>query len=63
MAQKFSDMRSVSLTETQGKALDVQAAKEGRKAGNLIRHAVCRYLEDAGALPSQGVEDDADDEE
>ena len=50
--QKFTDMRSVSLTEVQGRALDQQAAMEGRKAGNLIRLALCEYLRKTGALPA-----------
>ena len=50
--QKFTDMRSVSFTQAQGAALDAQAAKEGRKAGNLIRMAVCEYLRNVGALPT-----------
>ena len=65
-AQKFTDMRSVSLTVQQGAALDKQASKEGRKAGNLIRLAICKYLEEAGALPVQinaGEASDEDEEE
>ena len=62
--QKFTDMRSVSFTETQGNALDNQAAKEGRKAGNLIRMAVCEYLRNVGALPAiEGLATADDDEE
>ena len=62
--QKFTDMRSVSLTEAQGAALDRQAAKEGRKAGNLIRMALCEYLLSVGALPAaDGLSGAADEEE
>ena len=63
MAHRYTDMRSVSLTEAQGKAVDEQAAKEGRKAGNLMRHAINKYLEEVGALTSQEDEDDASEEE
>ena len=63
--KKFTDMRSVSFTEEQGKALDVQAKKEGRKAGNLIRFVVCNYLEEKKALSAAESLGDAsyDDEE
>ena len=61
--QKFTDMRSVSLTEAQGNALDKQAAKEGRKAGNLIRLAVCNYLRAEGALPALDCVGDIDEDE
>jgi hypothetical protein len=61
--QKYTDMRSVSLTEEQGCALDKQAAAEDRKAGSLIRLAVTQYLMAKGALPSTAEEDEADDEE
>lgn len=63
MAHRYTDMRSVSLTPAQGEAVDVQAHKEGRKAGNLMRRAICKYLEEVGALTSQGTEDDADENE
>jgi len=61
--QKFTDMRSVSFTKEQGKALDAQAAAEGRKAGNLIRLATCKYLRDIGKLPPRDGGGDSDDEE
>lgn len=63
MAHKYVDMRSVSLTAAQGAAVDAQALKEGRKAGNLMRHAINKYLEEVGALASQEMEDDASEEE
>ena len=59
--QKFTDMRSVSFTKAQGIALDNQAAKEGRKAGNLIRLAVCEYLRRVDAYPVQLDTSDIDD--
>lgn len=65
--QKFTDMRSVSFTKAQGIALDNQAAKEGRKAGNLIRLAVCEYLQRVEALPvplnTSDIDDINEDEE
>ena len=61
--QKFVDMRSVSLTEEQGAALDKQAAVEDRKAGSLIRLAVVQYLVRVGALPSTTEEGEVDDPE
>lgn len=62
-SKKFTDMRSVSLTKEQGEALDKQAAAEGRKAGNLIRLALCEYLKNAGALPVQENVIEAGDED
>ncbi|MBT9168104.1 MAG: hypothetical protein DDT19_01449 [Syntrophomonadaceae bacterium] len=61
--QKFTVMRSVSFTEEQDKALIAQAAAEGRKAGNLIRLAMCKYLRDVGKLLPQDSGGDFDGEE
>ena len=61
--QKFTDMRSVSFTKEQGEALDKQAQKEDRKAGNLIRRAVVEYLNNIGALSAKGDTDDTGDDE
>ena len=47
---KFECMRSVSLTAEQDRLLCLQAQKEGRKVSNLIRRALCLYLQDRGLM-------------
>lgn len=50
--ERYTDMRSVSLTPSQGKALEMRARQENRKPGSLIRIAVIKYLQECGALPA-----------
>lgn len=55
---RYTDMRSVSLSEEQGIALDAQAVKEDRKPGSLIRVAVVHYLRTHGALLAEESSDE-----
>lgn len=50
--ERYTDMRSVSLTPRQGAALEMRARQEDRKPGSLIRVAVVTYLQQCGALPA-----------
>ena len=60
IAEKYTDMRSVSLTPSQGEALDRQAKVEERKVGSLIRRAICQYLVSVGQLSDYRVDPDED---
>lgn len=60
--EKLSEMRSVSLTPTQDKALECQATKELRNPGSLIRLALCEYLVRQGALKVQDEDIDTNEE-
>lgn len=53
MKERYTQMRSVSFTETQANALERRAKIEDRKTGNLIRRAVVQYLEAVGELPER----------
>ena len=59
---KFECMRSVSLTAEQDRLLCLQSQKEGRKVSNLIRRALCLYLQEQGLLQEVPDVTNPDDE-
>jgi hypothetical protein len=61
LAENLTEMVSVVFTPTQLKAVEVAAAREGRKVGNFIRHVIVRNLEVAGIFDE--IEDAVEENE
>ena len=59
-AMQYPDMRSVSLTVAQGKALDEISVQEDRPVANVIRLAVDQFLRERGIDLDEDVEEDVE---